>query len=275
MNKLHSMFLVRARKICKACGRAPSFAQVLPWLKAGLFLSRTLPGRGTLRIDIASGKNKAVFLDASSREEMDVFAEVLVDQNYPLNRVPFHPSLVLDLGANIGFFGAAARSAFPDTPIRGWEPDSRNYCRAVAQPILADEKTEITQAAVSDRDGAVRITGSGHGCAITQQKEDGDEVPCVDFPGWWRAHGKPGAVFKIDIEGHEEKLLPAMQGLWLPPCALFLETHAERGSDDGIVALLRADGFHVELLRSHALPGDSRVFKEYFALLSDVPDPKL
>jgi hypothetical protein len=139
----------------------------------------------------------------------------------------------------------------------------------VAQPILADEKTTITRAAVSDRDGIVRMAGRGHGCAITQQETSGDEVACMDFPRWWRVHGKPGAVFKIDIEGHEEKLLPGMQGLWIRPCVIFLETHARNGEDGTLVRLLEEDGFRVEMLRSHALPGDARIFKEYFALLPE------
>jgi hypothetical protein len=72
----------------------------------------------------------------------------------------------------------------------------------------------------------------------------------------------------MDIEGHENAVLPTLRGSWQAPCAVFLETHAPRGADDDLIGQLHADGFRVELLRSHSLPRDERVFKEYLALLS-------
>jgi hypothetical protein len=56
--------------------------------------------------------------------------------------------------------------------------------------------------------------------------------------------------------------------VWKAPCAVFLETHAAGGQDQDVLAVLESDGFRIDLLRQHSLPGDPRVFKEYFALLS-------
>jgi len=220
-----------------------------------------------LQVHVGPGKEETVLLDSGSQQQLDVFAEVLLNRNYPLERVPFHPRLVVDLGANIGFFSAAAKQAFPGAAIRGWEPDPFNHRIAVRHPILSNGDVRIEQAAVSDRDGTARLTGSGHGCLIRDTGTEGEAVTCVDFPRWWLQHAGPETVCKIDVEGYEEKLLPAMKGLWIPPCVLFLETHALGGHDDRLATMLQEDGFEVDLLRSHSLPDDPRVFKEYYALL--------
>ena len=267
MRKLHSLVVVRLRTIARACLRAPSLRRMGPWLLAGLAVSRTLRGAGLLRVHVGPGKEDAVFLDSRSQQQLDVFAEVLLNGNYPLERVPFRPRLVADLGANIGFFSAAAKQAFPGAAIRGWEPDPLNHRLAEQHPILSSGDVKIEQAAVSDRDGNARLTGSGHGCVISEAGTEGEVVACLDFPRWWRQHAGPETVCKIDVEGYEEKLLPAMKGLWIRPCVIFLETHASGGYDEKLVALLQEDGFEVELLRRHSLPGDERVFKEYCASL--------
>lgn len=267
MGKLHSLVVVRLRTISRACMRAPSLRRLWPWLLAGLAVSRTWRGGDFLRVHVGPGKEDAVLLDSRSQQQLDVFSEVLLNRNYPLERVPFQPRLVVDLGANIGFFSAAAKQAFPGAEIRGWEPDPLNHRLAVRHPILSSGDVKIEQAAVSDRDGAARLTGSGHGCLISETGTEGEAVACVDFPRWWRQHAGPETVCKIDVEGYEEKLLPAMKGLWIRPCVIFLETHALGGHDERLVALLQEDGFEVELLRRHSLPGDERVFKEYFATL--------
>lgn len=270
MSKLQSLVVVRLRTIARACLRAPSLRRLWPWLLAGLAVSRTWRGTGLLRVHVGPGKEDAVLLDSRSQQQLDVFAEVLLNRNYPLERVPFQPRLVVDLGANIGFFSAAAKRAFPGAVIRGWEPDPFNYRIAVRHPILSSGDVKIEQAAVSDCDGTARLTGSGHGCLISETGTEGEAVSCIDFPRWWRQHGSPEAVCKIDVEGYEEKLLPAMRGLWVRPCVIFLETHALGGCDNDLIALLREEGFEVNLLRTHSLPGDPRLFSEYFAVLPAV-----
>ncbi len=220
-------------------------------------------GRLALSLD-AEGK-KIVSLNASSPQEMDVFREVVVGGNYPLEMLSFRPELIADCGANIGFFSAMARLHFPETPIFAWEPDEKNFRRASEQPILRSESVELRLAAVSDRNGFVDLAGSGHGCTV--HRSDDAQVPCIDFAAWWREHSVPGSLLKMDIEGHETAVLPTLRGSWKPPCAVFLETHAPRGEDGELIGQLESDGFRVDLLRQHSLPGDTRVFKEYLALL--------
>jgi FkbM family methyltransferase len=267
IKKLHSLIVPRVSGILRAVSRSPSAAKCFPWLLAGAVRTRTISRRNGKRLEVFLGpqRDQSVSIDLGSQQEIDVFGEVLIDRNYPLERLGFVPALIADCGANIGFFSSLARLRFPQTPISAWEPDEKNFRRASEQPILRSESVELCMAAVSDQNGFVDLTGSGHGCTV--HRSDDAQVPCIDFAAWWREHSIPGSLLKMDIEGHETSVLPALKGSWKAPCAVFLETHAPRGEDGEMVKQLEADGFRVDLLRSHALPGDQRVFKEYMALL--------
>lgn len=267
MKKLRTLIVPRVSGISRALSRSPSAAKSIPWLLAGAVRTRTIARRNGKKLEVSLGprKDQCVSVDLGSQPEIDVFGEVLIDRNYPLERLGFVPALIADCGANIGFFSSLARLRFPQIPIFAWEPDEKNFRRASEQPILRSESIELHMAAVSDRNGFVDLAGSGHGCTV--HRSDDAQVPCIDFAAWWREHSVPGSLLKMDIEGHETSVLPALKGSWKAPCAVFLETHAASGKDEDVLAVLESDGFHIELLRQHSLPGDERVFKEYFAIL--------
>lgn len=267
IRRLHSLVVPRCSGFARAVSRAPSVAKLWPWIVVGTVRTRTIrPGaRGKIEVHLGRSPNESVLLNLQSQEEIDVFGEVLIDCNYPLEKVPFRPAMIVDCGANIGFFSALALVCFPRTRIIAWEPDTANFKRAREQRILCSDSVVLHAAAVSDREGFVCLEGSGHGCTV--RKLSSGKVPCIDFPAWWLANAVPRTLVKMDIEGHEEIVLRAMKGLWMAPMALFLETHALAGDDGELLDLLRADHFDVELLRQHSLADDPRVFKEYFAVL--------
>ena len=269
LRKVYTAIWLRFRTLSQYVARAPSSLLAYPWLKAGLVSTRVWSGAKAGRLELALGKavGQVVSLDCASPNEMDVFNEVVVGRNYPFEKLPFMPVLVADSGANIGYFSCLARMAFPDAEIFAWEPDDRNFKRLGEQPLLRGSRTTLAKAAVSDKEGGVSLTGAGHGCEIIGGAAQGQGVPCIDFGAWWRQHAVPRSLLKMDIEGHETTVLPTLEGCWIAPCAVFLETHAAGGGDEEIVEQLRQAGFEVELLRSHSLPRDERVFKEYCAIL--------
>ena len=267
--KLYSAVWVRGRTIVAYVARAPAMSLCLPWLKAALVKTRLCEGGriGRLALALDKGGCQRINLDTGSSAEMDVFHEVVVGRNYPFELLPFTPSVVADCGANIGYFACLARAAFPGARIFAWEPDKKNFKRLGEQPLLGGDETTLANAAVSDHEGRVVLTGSGHGCEIAGEAAQGEGVACIDFGAWWREHAVPGTLLKMDIEGHETAILPALKDGWKAPCAVFLETHATGGRDEETVGQLRDAGFEIECLRSHSLPDDGRVFKEYCAIL--------
>jgi hypothetical protein len=94
-------------------------------------------------------------------------------------------------------------------------------------------------------------------------------VKTIDLGRWLEENGKTPLLIKMDIEGHEVEVIDALRDVWKRPCVLFLETHAKSGHDERVLAQLQQAGFQYKLLRIHELPGDSRVFKEYLAILPD------
>ncbi len=56
-----------------------------------------------------------------------MFGEVCVRDFYRLYSVPFTPTVILDLGANVGVFTTFARCLFPEARIIALEPNPVNY----------------------------------------------------------------------------------------------------------------------------------------------------
>lgn len=258
---------------------APDFSGIWPWLFVGIIRSRLFGGSGhagrtsgycrDFRLPIGRESGQSIIVDISSLRELDVLEEVIVGRIYPLERVKFGPAMILDCGSNIGYFAAMMRVAFPEADIVCWEPDSHNFSRLSAQPLLQGEKIRMFQAAVSDVDGEAPFHGDGSGGRLGAARGEARFVQTMNLPQWIRAHGRFPMVIKMDIEGHERSVLRAMKGFWNSPCILFLETHAERGDDSETLDDLASENFSVELLRTHRLNDDVRVFKEYCCVRDD------
>jgi FkbM family methyltransferase len=270
LSKIHSAIWVRWQIIVEYAVAAPSIRFCFPWLKLAVTKTRLCRGARFGMVTVALDKSGELLanLDTGSSSEMDAFHEVVIGHNYPLEKLPFEPSLVADCGANIGLFSCLARVSFSKATIHAWEAESYNFERLCQQPALRSKSVELHYAAVSDREGHVEMSGGGTGGEIVGEAPESKGVKCIDFAKWWAENSVPRSLLKMDIEGHETRVLPALRGKWKAPCAIFLETHAPRGDDRSLIHSLSSDGFCVELLRTHSLPTDPRVFKEYLAVLS-------
>jgi FkbM family methyltransferase len=254
---------------------APSMIGLHRWLKIGALSCRLFggPGRGRptltgrprdFRLPVGSKRKQSVIVDISSFDELIALREVLVEKIYPLDRVNFNPTMILDCGANVGYFSSLARVKFPTAQIVCWEPDQHNYSRLISQPLLNSSKVSCVKAAVSDFEGEANLVGAGIGCRIENSNDHiGQLVKTINLPQWMDQNCHGPFVIKMDIEGHERRVVHALQGRWSSRCVLFLETHEENGNDAGIINELRLSGFQVEQLRAHSQSHDVRVFKEY------------
>ena len=270
MKKLYSLFWVRGKTLVNHVRRAPNFGAVWPWVLAGLVQTRLLKGEkvGKILIPLGKKRGEAVWLDLGSAQQRDVFQEVLVERNYPLERVPFKPSLIVDCGANVGYFSSQARVWFPDARLVAWEANAENFKTLKSQPALQGGKVELHHAAVSDREGEGFFIGEGAGgrLELDQPAADAKPVKVVDLRAWWWKNQTPATLWKIDVEGHERILLPRFKGGWIRPCALFLETHENYGNDQSLIKGIQKGGFRLISTKEHQLPGDPRVFREYIGI---------
>jgi FkbM family methyltransferase len=176
---------------------------------------------------------------------------------YDLALVPFTPATVLDCGAHIGAFTVLAARRFPSAAVTAFEPDPRNL-EFLTRNVRLNELSavEVVDAAVSREAGhrgfermaagrseSGRLMPPGHGA-------DATPVRVVSLPERIRAAAPSSLLLKLDIEGEEAHLIPALVDVLPARCAIFFETHGGEAAFEDAAALLRAHGFTVSTLRA-------------------------
>jgi FkbM family methyltransferase len=164
-----------------------------------------------------------------------------------LSRLPREPR-VLDLGANIGLFGAWALGELPDATIVAVEADPGNAAvhRRTIDANALGERWELVEGFAATEAGAVPFKAGLH--ATSQRAEPGEEsveVASVDvLPRLEKAD-----LVKIDVEGAEWDLLADSRFQQARPQVVVLEYHEKGcpGPDPAEVAeaALRAAGLQV------------------------------
>jgi FkbM family methyltransferase len=169
------------------------------------------------------------------------------------------PIRAMDLGGNIGMFGAWLLSHSPDASVLAYEADPAN-ARIHALTVEANRPRvdwEVVAAAAGTEDGEARFA-AGRG-ARSRLAGDGDAdvavVPVHDV----LARGGDVDLLKIDVEGAEWSLLADPRFASLPARVVALEYHAERSPEGdprtAATALLERAGYRVAAAELVAAPG--------------------
>jgi FkbM family methyltransferase len=132
---------------------------------------------------------------------------------------------VVDLGANIGLFGAFVLTQYPDASIVAFEPDPANAAiHARAIEANATKRWTLVQAAAAAAPGTMRFSsGDFTRSHAAQAGEDAIEVAAEDVLP--RIRGAD--LVKIDIEGGEWALLDDPRFVETEARAVVLEYHPE------------------------------------------------
>jgi FkbM family methyltransferase len=154
---------------------------------------------------------------------------------------------VVDLGANIGLFGAWVLGRHPEATILAVEADPSNAAvhRGTIEANELGDRWHLVEGFASTQAGVVRFAGGEHATSHADGGEGSIDVPTVDvFPELAAAD-----VVKIDIEGAEWELLADSRFAALRPRVLVLEYHEDGcpGPDPARTAeeALRAAGLEV------------------------------
>lgn len=154
---------------------------------------------------------------------------------------------VVDLGANIGLFGAWILGRFPNAEITGVEADPGNAAvHRLAIAASGTDRWRLVEGAAATAPGVLRLAAGAH--ATSHEAAAGEaaiEVEAIDaFPLLERAD-----LIKIDIEGGEWELLGDPRFATLAPAALVLEYHAaaspEADARSLVERILRRSGFKI------------------------------
>lgn len=146
---------------------------------------------------------------------------------------------VVDLGANIGLFGAWVLMRYPDASIVGVEADEANAAAHEAAIAANTADWRLIHAFAATAPGEVRFEGGAF--STSHAAETGDVVEAIDvFPLLADAD-----LIKIDIEGAEWPLLTDKRFATLAARAVVLEYHGSGDPRATARELLRAAGFDV------------------------------
>jgi FkbM family methyltransferase len=163
---------------------------------------------------------------------------------------------IVDLGGNIGLFGAFAVARWPQAEIVAFEPDPYNasiHERTIAANGLA-ERWQLVQAAASNEDGRAAFVAGLAAVSHIADPTDGEqtiEVPVIDvLPRIAQAD-----LLKMDIEGGEWAILCDPRFREAPPRVVVLEYHSHLcpGPDSRTEAeaALRAAGMRIQSIADH------------------------
>jgi len=195
-----------------------------------------------------------VAVDPADVGHLTVFDEVFGDNVYDLSLVPFVPEMVLDCGGHIGLFSALAATRFPAARVVAFEPVAGNAAYIESLVALNGFRVEVERAAV----GTADRTATFHGASSCGGSLDGDLAPAthtfdvrvVDLRRRLAEWRPASLVLKVDIEGAEESVIPAVVDALPEACAVFFETHRGAAGWARVADALTQVGFGVRELRA-------------------------
>jgi FkbM family methyltransferase len=216
----------------------------------------------SLRPPILAGKQ--ILIATADRSQILVFNEIFVDKVYDLTRVPFVPDQIVDCGAHVGMFSVLGYRFFPSAKFILFEPNPNNVTMLRENIKRNRLNFEIVNAAVSNEDGEVRfIPETSFGGYISDDQRPVSksiQVKAVNLGDVIRRLHAASLLVKLDIEGAEEKALPASVPYLPQRTAIFMETHSANLSNTA--ELLRASGFSVFCTRPRGEYGDWFAIRE-------------
>jgi FkbM family methyltransferase len=157
--------------------------------------------------------------------DMEVVNQIFVVDEYACVRNISSPSLILDLGANVGYSSAYFLSCFPTATVVAVEPDPGNFelCRKNLAPY--GDRAIVVHGAVWSKRSRLKLSrdafGDGREWATQVYESDGYEdeatVDGWDIPSLLHlGGGRQIDLLKVDIERSELEVFGASSPSWLP-----------------------------------------------------------
>jgi FkbM family methyltransferase len=210
---------------------------------------------------IARGRQR-LFFDVTSKRLYFVFKEVFLTDFYRIRELAAslpENAVVVDVGANAGFFTLLLLSKRPDAWIHAFEPIAGNcdlFTRNIAlNPSIAPHVT-LRNAAVTgtpadgvdlytEAEGATSVTASIF-AEFTAENQRSVRVPAVALPDVLRSLGAVG-LLKLDCEGSEYPILyETPRELLRNVRAITMEAHeidGDRRNPRAVAAYLESLGY--------------------------------
>lgn len=207
-------------------------------------------------------KGLRLLIDPADWSQTVIFDEVFLKGSYDLAKVKFQPDVIIDCGAHIGLFSLLARSNFPNADLVIYEPNRGNASFIHNQIAGNGLDAAFHQSAVSTCPGEVDFVAvnshggrlQGHGTdGVSSDRSSIYKVKVVDFCAELRRMRPASLLLKMDVEGEERNLMPAILPSLPLETAIFFETHSGQLGWRDAEELLMADGFRVEKISDRGM----------------------
>jgi FkbM family methyltransferase len=162
-----------------------------------------------------------------------IFEEVFLRNVYDLNKVSFAPEVIVDCGAHVGMFSMLAAATFPQARIFAFEPNPRNAAYIRRQVQKNHLGITILESAVSTEVGVHEFAGENSHSGRLRKISNGLSkytVSTINFPAMLKELQAKSLLLKMDIEGEEETVVPAIAPILPKNSVVFFESHFDNWS---------------------------------------------
>jgi FkbM family methyltransferase len=170
--------------------------------------------------------------------------------------------VVIDCGANVGFFSKMILQLAPKAHIYAIEPVPTTF-ECLQRNMASSPNVQVFQMAILDHAGSVRMAFDSNNSAISQVSEEGDvEVPAMTLDGLAIQQGIGDVdLLKIDTESFEAHVLRGARSVLARTKYLLIEITFEDNQNytiSSLMGLLKGDGYDFQLaaFRNYADVGE-------------------
>jgi FkbM family methyltransferase len=157
--------------------------------------------------------------------DLTVFYQIFIQEEYASLRDLKEVSLVLDLGANVGYSTTWFLNCFPCSRVLAVEPDERNLVVSKVNLKPYGERARLLHGAVWSESTSLSVISKGalgSGLEWSTQVMQPEDGSAGDVPAWDvgslidMAGTKEADLLKVDIEGAERTVFDETSREWLP-----------------------------------------------------------
>lgn len=249
MKKLRAGFLGGAARRLASVPRLIFHVRGWPWLLADCMGFRRQPYRLRTKSGVCCELRPGT-------SDWWIFLEIFIFGIYRRAEAEIRKArIIVDVGANVGFFALYATGLNTKVQIHALEPFPKNINQLKNNLRLnADHQVRVYPVAVSDKTGTAAlffVPGDDSGCSLNQPKGQQCLVQTVVFSDFMREQGIVRCdLLKMDCEGSELTVLSSLSPVeFLKIGGLIMEYH-QSAEVNILQSILQKAGFLCELLPS-------------------------
>lgn len=181
-----------------------------------------------------SGQPVSIFMRKGNKADYLVFGEMVMGGYKVPDNLAYHPTAVVDGGANIGLFSLFACATFPDIKVTCYEPDKENLAQLRRNLDANNIVAEVIPKALWSKTAELFYHPAESYSGYVDAKPSPYPISCI-LPAV-----PDGCWLKLDIEGAEYEVLPALLKAGCQPYIISMEIHDFNRRGDQLLSLLKA-----------------------------------